>query len=102
MIVYNEGTNDGSGDLVAQFIQIVKNLQGVAPNAKQLLLVPFNGGQRDNLKAVVANISSPNVVLGDTAGFYDGKDGLHPFGYNHVNHVAPMVAGLCAPLLFAP
>jgi hypothetical protein len=75
-----EGTNDGSGDIVAEFTQVVKNLQGVAPNAKQLLLVPFDGGQLKNLQTVVATVASINVTLGNTDGFYDGKDGLHPFG----------------------
>ena len=72
----------------------------VAPKTKQLLLQPFNGiVQRKNILAVVAAAASDNVVFGDTFGFYDGSDGLHPFGYNHVSQIGPQVAALAYPLL---
>ena len=51
------------------------------------------------LPQVVAEIGSPNVVFGDTTGFYDGADGLHPFGYSHMAFIAPKVAALAFPLL---
>jgi hypothetical protein len=73
--------------------------QPPAPKAKQLLLLPFNGDHKADILAVVSESGSKNVVFGDTAGFYDGKDGLHPFGYNHVGFIAPKLAGLCWPLL---
>jgi len=44
--------------------------------------------------------ASPNVIFGDTTGFYSGADGLHPFGYNHIAEIAPKMAALVAPLLF--
>jgi hypothetical protein len=31
--------------------------------------------------------------------FYDGSNGLHPFGYNHVADIAPKVTALAWPLL---
>jgi len=72
----------------------------VAPKTKQLLLQPFNGiVQRKNILAVVAAAASDNVIFGDTSGFYDGSDGLHPFGYNHVSQIGPQVAALAYPLL---
>lgn len=48
---------------------------------------------------VVASMASPKVVFGNTTGFYDGADGLHPFGYNHIGSIAPKMAALCLPLL---
>lgn len=99
LVVYNEGTNDGARDITADFVTVVKALQGVAPKAKQLLLVPFDGQQKANIEATVAAVGSPSVVVGDTEGFYSGEDGLHPFGYNHVGMIAPLVAKLCLPLL---
>ena len=36
---------------------------------------------------------------GDTTGFYDQSDGLHPFGYAHITQIAPKMAGLVWPLL---
>jgi len=98
LIIYNEGTNDGSKDVTAQFVTVVKALQKAAPKAKQLLLLPFNGVCK-SVKKVVAQIGSPDVVFGDTSGFYNGENGLHPFGYNHISQIAPKVAELAAPLL---
>ena len=98
LIVYNEGTNDG-GNITAQFVQVVKDLQGVAPKATQLLLLPFNGCHEADILGVVSEINSPNVVFGDTSGFYSGADGLHPFGYSHIADIAPKMAALCLPLL---
>ena len=99
LVVYNEGTNDGAQNITADFVTVVKALQAVAPRAKQLLLVPFDGQQKANIEATVALVGSSSVVVGDTEGFYSGEDGLHPFGYNHIAMIAPMVAKLCLPLL---
>ena len=108
LVVYNEGTNDRA-NITSTLLQVVRGVASVAPNANQLLLVPFNGAHRDDIAAVVRSAmasgsadgirSKGRVVLGDTSGFYDGADGLHPFGYNHVAEIAPRVAQLCAPLL---
>ena len=68
-------------------------LAGVAPDAKQLLLTLFDGGQVTNIQSVVTQAASPNVVLGSTAGFYNGADGLHPFGF-----VFLLILNLCSCL----
>jgi len=47
----------------------------------------------------VSDLADPSIVFGNTTGFYDGKNGLHPFGYNHVAMIAPKVAELALPLL---
>ena len=95
---YNEGTNDRP-NITADFVTVVEDLLKVAPNAKQLLLVPFNGGHKQDINAVVDQIGSPDVTVGDTSGFYNGVDGLHPFGYNHIAEIAPKMAELCLPLI---
>lgn len=94
LIVYNEGTNDGP-NITDLFVTVVKELLVAAPKANQLLLVPFDGQHQKDIQAVVAEVDSPNVMVGDTTGFYNGEDGLHPFGYAHIGMIAPRVAELC-------
>ena len=100
LIVYNEGTNDRS-NITNAFLQIVRGFGAAKIPGKHLLLVPFNGGHNAEIQLVVDAMkgSGTTVVFGDTSGFYDGKDGLHPFGYNHMAFIAPRVAELCLPLL---
>ena len=98
LVVYNEGTNDGTKNITAPFAEVVRQVQSVAPAARQLLLVPFNGGHAADIQAVVRGAGT-TVHFGDTNGFYSGDDGLHPFGYSHVAEIAPRVASLCLPLL---
>eukprot|EP00937_MAST-01D_sp_MAST-1D-sp2_P000782 g782.t1 len=114
LVVYNEGTNDGARNITQPFLDVVRAVRAAAPTASQLLLLPFNGGQAVNIKAVVkaaaADASTAGsgqgraaqVLFGDTSGFYDGADGLHPFGYAHVSAIAPRVAELCLQLLLPP
>ena len=101
LVVYNEGTNDGSRNVTEAFLQIVRNFSGNKISGTHLLLVPFNGGHKADIQLVVDAMkgSGTTVVYGDTTGFYDGSDGLHPFGYNHMAFIAPKVAELCLPLL---
>jgi lysophospholipase L1-like esterase len=101
LIIYNEGTNDGSS-ITSGMLAVVKALMEVAPNAKQLLLVPFNNSHAAELKAVVAAMGSSKVSYGDTKGFFnstDSSDALHPYGYAHIAFIAPRLASLVAPLL---
>ena len=99
LVLYNEGTNDGTRNITAPFTEVVRGVLRAAPAARQLLLLPFNGGHAADLRAVVAAVGNPNVTFGDTTGFYSGEDGLHPFGYSHMADIAPRVASLCFPLL---
>jgi len=101
LIIYNEGTNDRSS-ITAGMLAVVRALLKVAPNAKQLLLVPFNGSHAAELKTVVTTMGSSKVSYGDTKGFFhpaDASDALHPYGYAHIAFIAPRVASLVTPLL---
>jgi hypothetical protein len=101
LIVYNEGTNDGSS-ITSGMMAVVKALLKAAPNARQLLLLPFNGSHSSELKAVVASVGSPKVSFGDTKGFFnaaDSSDSLHPYGYANIAFIAPKLASLVMPLL---
>jgi hypothetical protein len=73
-----------------------------APDATQLLMLPFNGSHASELKAVVAAAGSSKVIYGDTRGFFstaDSSDALHPYGYANIAYIAPKVASLVTPLL---
>jgi lysophospholipase L1-like esterase len=101
LIVYNEGTNDGSS-ITTGMLAVVRALLNAAPNARQLLLLPFNGTHASELKTVVANAASNRVSYGDTKGFFtasDSSDSLHPYGYSHIGFIAPKMASLITPLL---
>lgn len=98
VVIYNEGTNDGKSTYDT-LLAVVKGVAARAPNTVQLLMLPFNGCHEEDILKVVAEMASPRVVFGNTTGFYDGADGLHPFGYSHVGMIAPRMAGLVAPLL---
>merc|ERR1711935_498235 len=98
LIIYNEGTNDG-GDISTDFTAVVKAVQAAAPKAKQLLLLPFNLGHKEIAKVVTDMAQPDQIYFGDTTGFYDQSDGLHPFGYAHITQIAPKMAGLVWPLL---
>ena len=85
--------------LWADFEAVVKAVkEATGQKCKQLLLLPFNGGHKEIAK-VVKTINDPNIVFGDTTGFYNQADGLHPFGYNHVSMISPKVAELAWGLL---
>ena len=97
-IADNEGTNDG-GDISADFEAVVRAVKGAtSAKTKLLLLLPFNGGHKE-IATVVTKLNDPTVVFGNTTGFYDGADGLHPFGYNHVSMISPKVTELAWSLL---
>ncbi len=104
LILYNEGTNDGSS-ITAGMTAIAAALRTAAPDARQLLLLPFNGSHAADLKAAVAAMASTKVTFGDTTGFFssaDSPDGLHPYGYTHIASIAPQMARLVTPLLQLP
>jgi hypothetical protein len=101
LIIYNEGTNDG-GSIAPGMASVVRALLQAAPNARQLLLLPFNGGHATELKSVVTNVGSSKVSFGDTKGFFnpvDSSDSLHPYGYANLAFIAPKMASLVTPLL---
>jgi lysophospholipase L1-like esterase len=101
LIIYNEGTNDG-GSITSGLEAVVRALLKAAPNARQLLLLPFNGSHAAELKTVVATVRSSQVSFGDTKGFFntaDASDALHPYGYSHLASIAPQLATLVTPLL---
>ena len=101
LIVYNEGTNDRTqgAPFVSALGGVVAALRRAAPAARQLILLPFNGCHQDDLLAVVHGAADANVKFGNTSGWYDGSDGLHPFGYQHMGNIAPRLAQLSLPML---
>jgi hypothetical protein len=101
LIIYNEGTNDGDR-ITSGMVAVVKALLKAAPNARQLLLMPFNGAHASELKAVVTSVANSKVSYGDTTSFFntaDSSDSLHPYGYSHLSFIAPKMASLVTPLL---
>ena len=102
LIVLNEGTNDGTTDIVAAMAAVLSNLTAACPGTPIAVLRPFNGAQAANLQAAIAASANPAAsTYIDTAGFYDETFGgaLHPTGPNDVARVAPQVAARLRPLL---
>jgi hypothetical protein len=101
LIIFNEGTNDGSS-IATGMRAVVQALLQIAPNTRQLLLLPFNGSHAADLKTVVTTVGSSKVSYGDTKGFFntaDSSDALHPYGYANLAYIAPKMASLVTPLL---
>ena len=101
IILFNEGTNDGSNNITAELGVVIEGLLGACPGTPIVLMLPFNGAEADCLKAAVVNANSPLVSYLDTTGFYDMTfgGGLHPTGPNDVARLAPQIANKLRPIL---
>jgi hypothetical protein len=105
LIVLNEGTNDGSADIVEEMTAVLNGLLTACPGTPIAVMRPFNGAEAANLRAAIAASSDPGLCnYIDTTGFFQpvyGADSmsLHPSGPNDVGRIAPQVAALLRPLL---
>lgn len=102
LIVLNEGTNDGTTNIVAPMIQVLNSLLAACPLTPIAVLRPFNGTEASNLQAAVEGCNEPaRVYYVDTTGFYDETYGgdLHPRGPNDIGRIAPQVASALRPIL---
>lgn len=102
IIVMNEGTNDGSNNLVPQMTAVLNALFDACPGTPIVLLIPFNGAEAAGLQAAITASNKPSLAtLVNTAGFYNTSFGgaLHPTGPNDVARVAPQVAARLRPIL---
>lgn len=96
-IVINQGTNDSTNDITSAAVGVLNGLISATPaTTKIIVLRPFNGNQAANLQAAIAACSAPaRVTYVDTTGFFNSGnsgDGLHPYGWEHITHIAPQVA----------
>ena len=102
LIIFNEGTNDGTTNIVAAMAAVLNDVTAACPGTPIAVLRPFNGAQAANLQAAIAASAQPNAsTYIDTTGFYDEKFGgaLHPTGPNDLAKVAPRIAAAVRPLL---
>jgi len=102
LVIYNEGTNDGSS-IVTAYGTVVSAILAAAPNAKQLLLIPFNNSHASDIATVVTNAGNPKVTSQSTVGWFnssDSSDGLHPYDYSHVGLIAPKLFPVVMALLY--
>jgi lysophospholipase L1-like esterase len=105
MVVFNEGTNDGSTNIVAAMTGVLNGIIAACPGAIIVVLRPFNGNRASNLQAAIAACNNPPAChYVDTTGFFNtayGADSmnLHPSGPNDVGLIAPQIAAQLKPLL---
>lgn len=108
LIVINQGTNDGSGDLTSVGAAVLNALLAATPAATKIaFLRPVNAPNSGNayltIAAAIAACNDPGRVKHiDTTGFTanaDSSDNIHPFGYSHVFQIAPKLAAVLKPLL---
>lgn len=95
LVIYEEGTNDSTTNIVAAYTGIVNGVKTAAPNVKQLLLCPFGPtfctNQSTNIQSVATATGTQFV---STTGWFntaDSNDGVHPYGYASTNLIAPML-----------
>lgn len=103
-IFINMGTNDYGGPVQNTAVTVLNALISATPSTTKIVLMrPFNANQTASLTGAIAACSAPSrVAYVDTAGFYNqdsGGDRLHPFGWEHINHIAPLVAAAVRPIL---
>ena len=105
MVMFNEGTNDGSTNIVAAMTAVLNGIIAACPSTVVAVLRPFNGNQVANLQAAIAACSAPaSCHYVDTTGFFNtayGADSLslHPSGPNDLGLIAPQLATVLRPLL---
>jgi lysophospholipase L1-like esterase len=105
LVVFNEGTNDGTANTVAGMTSVLNGVIAACPGAVIAVLRPFNGNQAANLQAAIAGCVNPSVChYIDTTGVFDTTKGsdslyLHPSGTNNLGLIAPNLAALLRPLL---
>lgn len=94
-IVFMEGTNDGATSSISQVTAACNALLALTPATTPLVwLRPFNGTtQEANIKAGIAACTTPSrCFYVDTAGWYDGAEGLHPLGNLSKTSMGPRAA----------
>jgi len=99
LCVWLEGTNDGTGDTVANGITALNGMMTDMPNTKFLILRPLNGTkQEQNLKDIISGSIDPSrATYRSTEGFFDSSDasdGLHPYSYAHQGTIGYGISGL--------
>jgi lysophospholipase L1-like esterase len=94
LILFNEGTNDGSNNITSQMAIVLQNLLIACPGTPIVVMLPFNGSEESNLKAAIDTVNSNLISFLDTTGFYNQTlgGGLHPTGPNDVARIAPQIA----------
>lgn len=104
LVIYNDGTNDSTTGSTWQtaFETVLAGIHSSAPLAKQLLLVPFGGSHLADIQAIVTAEGSPLITYANTSGWFnysDSVDGIHPYGYEHLQYIAPQLFPIVEPLL---
>jgi lysophospholipase L1-like esterase len=94
LILFNEGTNDGSTNITSQMATVLQNLLTACPGTPIVVMLPFNGAEKSSLTAAISNVNSNLISFLDTTGFYNQTfgGGLHPTGPNDVSRIAPQIA----------
>jgi hypothetical protein len=101
-VVYLEGQND-STNITSGIETVVQGILAAAPNSKHLLLSPLSQNRSSDLQAAVLAIANPNVVFQDTTGWFNSSnssDGLHPYDFEHIGHIAPQLFPIVEGLLY--
>lgn len=105
LIVFNEGTNDGANNTVANMITVLNGLLAACPGVPMAVMRPFNGYQAANLQAAIAGCNNPSLChYIDTTGFLNTAYGIdsqniHPTSANNLGQVASKVEAALAPFV---
>jgi hypothetical protein len=96
-IVVNHGHNDNTGNTVSAATAFFNAMIAATPSSTKIIaLCPFSGRQASNIQAAIAACSAPaRVTYVDTAGYFtsaNSSDTVHPYGWENITHIAPLVA----------
>lgn len=102
LVVYLEGQND-STNITGGFETVVQGILAAAPYSKHLLLSPLSQNRSSDIQAAVLALANPNVIFQDTTGWFNSSnssDGLHPYDFEHIGHIAPHLFPIVEGLLY--
>lgn len=108
-IVINQGQNDGTGATTTQVTTVLNSLIAATDRrTKIIVLEPLSGKQNANLIAGIAATTAPsrityiNTFTGVTPVWFNSAnsaDGVHPYGFEHRNSIAPKCLAALRPLI---
>jgi len=103
-VLINQGTNDGSANILSAATAVLNNLLAALPTSTKIIVMrPFNGSGATHWVNAIAACSAPaRVAYINTAGWYNtanSPDTLHPNGFENASNLGPRTAAAIRAIL---
>lgn len=105
-LIINQGTNDGTADIVTAATSVFNQITAANPTIPVFVLRPFNGAEAVNLQTAIGAAGVPSqfhyidtTSLGGLTTGVNSYDGLHPNAGQNLGVYAPGLGAIIAPYL---